>query len=169
MHPAEPLTKKDWATVANHLKAYLNTPADKISMSETVYGILSYHFPSDGEACVSVFSDIADRSMECVIVNTLVQEGIVDGYPNGQFCPKDGITWSQLSKFYTVALGLDVKSDTGCSGAEPTSWYAPYADVLCENGYIEPGSMAGEKPAQTPSKRDVYKLAWDIQLDQNGY
>ncbi len=169
MHPADTLTKEDWKSVANHINAYMNTPADRIGTSEAIYSVLLDNFPAGGEACVSLFPDIADRSMECVITNMLEQEGIINGYSDGKFGPKDAITWAQLSKLYAVALGLDVTKGTGCSGAEATSWYAAYADALCDNGYIEQGSMTDEKALQTPTKRDVYKLAWDIQLDQNGY
>lgn len=169
LHPADELTKSDWQIIANHLNAYLDTPVDRISGIEAINSVFLGDYPNFEQKCESAFLDIADNSMECQITNTIVNNGIITGYANGYFGPHDNFNWAEIAKLFTVGAGLTKLEATGCSGAEPTLWYADYTDTLCEKGYIEPGSMAGNKPTETPTKREVYKLAWDIQLDKDGY
>lgn len=168
MHPGESVTRSEWNTIANHLNAYLNPPADRITVAETVYGILLGQGSPAATECASQFSDIADNTMECGIINFLNEQGLVGTF-NTEFRPHDLINRAEIAKLFFTAAGLEETGCTGCSGSPSESWYCPYADALCEKGFMEPGFMEGEKASMESSKRQVYKLAWDIQLDQNGY
>lgn len=98
------------------------------------------------------FSDISGHWAESAI-ETAVQEGILNGYPDGTFKPSNPITRSELLKVMALTFGLDVNTST------TSAWYLPYKQALLDakiymaNDYT--GDIAGAATRNEMAKLSV--------------
>ncbi len=80
----------------------------------------------------SEFSDVLVNDWFCVYVNTLVSEGVVNGYPDKTFKPQGKVTYGEALKLVARAAGLSEQTPTSEHWA---------------SGYLALASSAGVLPA----------------------
>lgn len=108
-------------------------------------------FPKAAEAAATTFKDTIP-AWAASSVQTAVQAGILNGYPDGTFKPNNPISRSELLKVMALTFGLEVNTNT--SGA----WYLPYktalmnAKIYMANDYT--GDIAG-----AATRNEMAKLA----------
>ena len=95
-------------------------------------------------------------------VGVMSGTGVISGYTDGPFCPKNPITREQAAKLVTfAAIGEDAVSrlphtDTGFSDVPAARWSAPYVNWCRENGIIDGVS---EKSFDPNGKVTGYQLS----------
>ena len=95
-----------------------------------------------GSAASAAFTD-SDQIQYKSAVGVTTGTGIVNGYTDGSFRPKDSITREQATKLVTfAAIGEDAVSHlpreaTGFSDVPATRWSAPYVNWCRQNGLID--------------------------------
>ena len=95
-------------------------------------------------------------------VGVMSGTGVISGYTDGSFCPKDPITREQAAKLVAfAAIGEDAVSrlprvDTGFSDVPAARWSAPYVNWCRENGIIDGVS---EKTFDPNGKVTGYQLS----------
>ncbi len=167
--PADAVTTVEWQGFKDAMNSRL---VGQVTRGETAR-VLVEIVAGGGDSpwtCKSEYSDVADGTSLCSSVSAAGKYGIMTGYKDangnltGEFGPNDPLTYSQAAKGFSIALAANA-SNSGCSGAEPNTWYASYMDSLCDMGLID-GSW-GAKEASNLSRREAYKLAWDSRILKN--
>lgn len=114
-----------------------------------------------GRAEAKSFTDSAQIQYKTA-VGVMTGTGIVNGYLDGSFHPKDSVTREQAAKMVTFAcIGEDAVSrlpreDTGFSDVPADRWSAPYINWCRENGLIDGVS---EKSFDPEGKVTGYQLS----------
>ncbi|MBO4991793.1 MAG: S-layer homology domain-containing protein [Firmicutes bacterium] len=83
---------------------------------------------ADGAA--DTFSDLSGSAWAADFINAASDAGIVSGYKDGTFRPKNNITYNELSSMLVKAAGVSSKDITG-------GWPAGYIDKATELGAFE--------------------------------
>ena len=83
---------------------------------------------ADGAA--GAFSDLSGSAWAADFINAASDAGIVSGYKDGTFRPKNNITYNELSSMLVKAAGVSSKDITG-------GWPAGYIDKATELGAFE--------------------------------
>lgn len=93
-------------------------------------------------AAAAAFKDIDGHWAEASI-QSAVEKGIMNGYPDGTFRPNQPITRAELLKVIALTIGLDIKTVTA------GTWYEPYESALQAKNIYEKGDYSGDmdKPA----------------------
>ncbi|GMK45211.1 hypothetical protein PghCCS26_23390 [Paenibacillus glycanilyticus] len=96
------------------------------------------------------FKDIDGHWAESSI-ETAVQAGVLNGYPDGSFKPNNTITRAELLKVMAMTFKIEV-------GAGGSNWYAPYQTALSKAGIYLDGDYPGNlnNPA---TRNEMAKLA----------
>ncbi len=104
-----------------------------------LFGLLA---PLGGSGAVQAaenrLTDITDSYAQREI-QALVDAGIVSGYEDGTFRPRQPMTRAELAKIVALALGLKANPEAAKSFADvdPGSWYAGYAGALVQSGIVQ--------------------------------
>ena len=99
----------------------------------------------------SSFADVTGTKYEAA-VNTLVQAGIIQGYPDGTFRPERAVSRAEMAKMTVLVMGGgDANADAASlrfSDVTETAWYMPYVTTMTKkailNGYPD-GTFRPEK------------------------
>lgn len=105
--------------------------------------ILVESFNISYEQCMQdIFPDVPDSAWFCKYVDSLAQEGSVQGYPDGTFQPANNINRAEN---YKIALSLtnsvyNWKKDSTCTellcadvfNANPNEWWFIFGETACE-------------------------------------
>nr|WP_283094714.1 S-layer homology domain-containing protein [Paenibacillus sp. ATY16] len=96
------------------------------------------------------FKDIDGHWAESSI-ETAVQAGVLNGYPDGSFKPNNTITRAELLKVMAMTFKIE-------AGAGGSNWYAPYQTALSKAGIYLDGDYPGNlnNPA---TRNEMAKLA----------
>lgn len=82
----------------------------------------------------SIFKDMKAGGWANGYANVAATEGIVNGYPNGNFGPNDPVTYEQAIKMLTIAaLGKDLTA----AEKEGKPWATPYIQKASEMGLLK--------------------------------
>ncbi|WP_261131749.1 S-layer homology domain-containing protein [Bacillus sp. Marseille-Q3570] len=108
----------------------------------------------------SVFSDVDKSDYYYEAVYALVDMGVLTGYDDGTFRPKNDITRAEAANMFAKSLGLDMENATnpGFTDVKEGKWYYGAVSALANakilNGY-EDGTF---KPEQTITRAEMAKM-----------
>ncbi len=129
-------------------------PEDEINRAEFTKIIIEATFEdSEIENCApsKVFSDIPAGEWYENYVCVAVNNGIIDGYPDGTFKGGDKINFVEAAKI--IVIGFDYDFEEG------GEWYEGYVNVLQENNYIPPAIDALNKQI---TRGEMAEMIWRI-------
>lgn len=106
-------------------------------------------------AGIATFEDIADSYAQAEI-QALAKAGIVSGYGDGRFGPRQSITRAELAKILVLAAGLQENAAAAASFVDvpKDSWYRGYVGALVESG-ITQGTSAQTFSPQAEVTREA--------------
>ncbi|MDO3408345.1 Ig-like domain-containing protein [Saccharibacillus sp. CPCC 101409] len=96
--------------------------------------------------------------------------GIVQGYPDREYRPKDGVSRGEAAVVVAKMLKLDVSGGaTGFSDVSSNAWYAPYVNAVRKAGIMN-GVGGGRFSPNTELTREQLAVVWvkAASLDLNG-
>jgi hypothetical protein len=77
------------------------------------------------------FTDVTEKDWFYEELNSVVEKGIVDGYPDGSFKPGNSLKFEEFVKMVVVAV-----SDEDIGVSDGLLWYKNYINAALENDYI---------------------------------
>jgi len=104
-------------------------------------------------------SDIAGSKNQEAIED-LYSQGIISGYSDGSFKPKNTVNRAELAKILVGASGATPTVDTyhDCFSDVTTEWFAPYVCYAKEQGWVSGYPDGSFRPEQTVSKVEAIKM-----------
>lgn len=132
-------------------KAWVSIVVASVVAAGSIVGLgLTGNGGSVKAAAKPSFKDIGGHWAESSI-ETAVQAGVLNGYPDGSFKPNNTITRAELLK----VMAMTFKVEAGSGGS---TWYAPYRTALSKAGIYMEGDYPGNfnNPA---TRNEMAKLA----------
>lgn len=102
------------------------------------------------------FSDIAEDAAYKDAVYKLVNNGVLNGYPDGTFLPEGNLTRAEMCKMINLVFGY-----TDTEGMElfpdmvAEEWYVPYILAARKAGYIQGDDTGNFRPNDNISREEV--------------
>ncbi len=125
----------------------------------------------------AVFPDVYDSEPISLELKYLVNENVVQGYPDGYFRPLNLLNRAEFTKMIVEGLieeEIDPEQYKNCFNDIGTEWFAKYVCYSKEKGWIQ--GYAGNlfKPADKITKSEAVKiivevLGWEFPLGYNSY
>jgi len=107
-------------------------------------------FTYTAAAATPTFSDVPPSHWAYAAIQSLVNAGIVNGFPDGTFRPDAPVTRAQFVKMLLLTLGLRPGGgNTPFADVPAGSWYAPYVAAATQAGIVQgltPTSFGPEEP-----------------------
>ncbi|MEW4430419.1 S-layer homology domain-containing protein [Paenibacillus pabuli] len=101
----------------------------------------------------SVFTDEIDiRSTSLQAVQEAVKQGLISGYPDGSFHPRQYLTRREMAVLLAKASQLPLEEQSG-AGLKNKDWAAPYIDAIRKAGWMT-GDVSGDFRANDPIRRE---------------
>jgi uncharacterized protein YkwD len=99
------------------------------------------------------FSDIEDGAWYIPYLRKAVQNGIIDGYPDGTFKPAANINLVEAAKILVKTLNVETEEPQG------SEWYSEYIETLDNLKYLPPsfGYLA-----QVVTRGEMAEMVWRI-------
>lgn len=118
-----------------------------------------------GAAAENAFSDIAD-SYAVQEIQSLVQAGILAGYEDGTFKPREAMTRAQLAKVLVLALGLEANAAAADAFADvpADSWFKGFVGALLKTNITDGTSQTTFSP-DSPVTREQLAVFFIRALD----
>jgi inhibitor of cysteine peptidase len=104
------------------------------------------------------FSDIEDGAWYIPYLRKAVENGVIDGYPDGTFKPGANINFAEAAKIIANSFGVDLGTD------DPETWYRKYVEAL-QNEKAIPMSVEyfNEKITRDEMAEMVYRIKADVE------
>ena len=94
------------------------------------------------ESVGTVFPDVPDGEWYTDYVAALVVAGVVNGYDDGYFYPKNSVTWGQALKLILLAAGYPEQEPTEVKeGEAPSHWASGYLSYAEKKAFVSKGSV----------------------------
>lgn len=129
------------ATSRRQMSALLLAFALVISLLPPIGGIQAVH--ADGSPLTDIANSYAKQEIQA-----LVDSGIISGYMDGSFRPRQPMTRAELAKIISLAMGLgeDPKAAEVYADVKSGSWYAGYVGALAQAGIVQGRSATAFAP-----------------------
>ncbi|MBQ8539935.1 MAG: S-layer homology domain-containing protein, partial [Clostridia bacterium] len=92
----------------------------------------------DVEQGSTIFSDVKSSHWASGYINKAVENGIINGFPDGTFLPEDNVTYEQIVKMVVCAIGHDPKANE--LGGYPQGFIRAASDAKVTKGISGSGS-----------------------------
>jgi hypothetical protein len=116
-----------------------------------------------------VFPDMPNTHPNFAGVSFLVEDEVIQGYPDGTFKPDGEINRAELMKMIVslVSPGTDPDSSyyKNCFPDVTTDWYAPYVCYGKEAGWIEGYPDGTYKPANNVNRVEAMKIVMNAMIE----
>lgn len=91
-------------------------------------------------------------------IQALQERGIIDGYPDGTFKPKDAINRAELLKIVFKGHSVSAAQRRCFSDINPDEWYAPHVCTAKRRGIIDGYPDGTYKPGRTINFAEAIKI-----------
>lgn len=117
----------------------------------------------DGYDRTNTFSDVSNGEYYSAAVEWAYREGIVNGYPNGTFCPNQTVTREELCKMICCMMsyqGHKLNENTNCLGRFSDQkrigkWAIPYVGAVVNAGLVQGDSAGTIRPNGTATRAEA--------------
>lgn len=105
------------------------------------------------------FSDVEEGSPSSEEINALVSVGILSGYPDGTFRPRNSINRAELTKILVSGLhSEEAKGETNCFPDVKDEWFSTYVCAAERLGWIKGYADGTFRPDQTINRAEALKI-----------
>ncbi len=148
--------------IVNGVGNYRFAPDRAITRAEAVAMIVKAYKPAAKPASLRRFKDMSSNHWAAEFVQKAVQQGWVNGYPNGSFKPDEPITRAQMAVLIGKAEGIRPLAGQTASFQDvpAASWYAPMLAAMRAKGKLSgmPGNRF--KPEKQASRAEFTVLLY---------
>ncbi|MGN1121653.1 MAG: S-layer homology domain-containing protein, partial [Eubacteriales bacterium] len=139
-----------------------------LAVSALVTGV-SAEEPAAGQAMTEEnvtaihFSDIAEDAAYKDAVYKLVNNGVLDGYPDGTFRPEGNLTRAEMCKMINLTFGYtDTEGAAGFVDLDLNEWYMPYVLAAQKAGYVVGDETGLFRPNDNISREEVCTILYRL-------
>lgn len=140
----------------------LEAGRDKVKVvynGETYY---SSFFEIIGSSPSAAFTDVAVGDEYFDAITYLAEEGIIAGYSDGTFRPRNAVTRVEALKLIYEGIRENLSSgDLPFNDVSVSEWYADYLYTAYDNGVVSGYSNGQFRPAQLVNKAEFYKILFN--------
>ena len=140
-------------------------PEGNITRAEFATMIFNYRGGKDAktEGTPKKFSDVGENFWGKAAIDYLSAEGILDGYPDGTFCPNKTISRAEMAQIIYKMSGYDKFVKT-FSDVAPGSWYYNAVTTLHSLGIVN--GMTEDKfvPENTATRAQAGQIMYNVML-----
>jgi len=112
------------------------------------------------------FPDVRDDHLNVNAINTLFEEKVIEGYPDGNFKPDGEINRAELTK---MIVASQVKPDpaiySDCFPDVAEEWFAPYICYAKERNWVEGYPNGKFKPDNKINRVEALKIILEVLFD----
>lgn len=146
----------------------------KLHMNIVILLIPMLFMLSSNPAYAADFSDVQNESAHYLAITTLSTSGMISGYEDGTFKPKQKITRAEALKMIVLALYPEEKSTIenyivpeipSFSDTEASAWYTPYVEFAKDKKIINGYSDNTFRPDQTINLAETLKIFLNGKID----
>ena len=144
-----------------------NFPHENYYDSYIVEMLESFEFFSlEGEfASYMYFSDVRDNHSNAEAINTLKEEEVIDGYPDGTFKPDGEINRAELAKLVVEKVANPSPDDyNNCFPDIADEWFAAYVCYAKEMGWVQGYDDETFKPGNNVTRVEALKMILEVLL-----
>jgi len=149
-------------TFAYNTKYTVSVPYGTVKRSDctTNNSSLSWSFTTAKETILPpacVYSDVPDSYWAAGVIKELCEKGILNGYPDGTFRPRNDITRAEFAKIMVVALGLAEENPATptFSDVAPGDWYYGVVEAAAKAGLVKGYGNGLFKPNAKISRQEI--------------
>lgn len=108
------------------------------------------------------FSDVASTDAHAVAIESLVSQGILEGYSDGTFKPDQEVNRAEALKIILMGVGAEVDESSGAalvfSDVSEEDWFFSYVSTGVALGIIQGYEDGTFKPEQTVNRAEAVKM-----------
>jgi hypothetical protein len=105
------------------------------------------------------FSDVISGYYGYTAILSLAEQGVVKGYPDGTFRPKDSVNRAEFLKMLMAGLFPDkLENDRGCFPDVARQWFTSYVCGAKKQGWVGGYGDGMFRPGQTMRKSEGIKI-----------
>ena len=110
------------------------------------------------------FSDIPEDAPYKDAVYKLVENGVLEGYPDGTFRPNGNLTRAEMCKMINLTFGYtDTADAAGFPDLDTNEWYMPYVLAAQKAGYVLGDEGTGNfRPNDNITRQEVCVILYRI-------
>lgn len=122
-----------------------------------------------------LFVDVSVVHPHFEAISFLKNEGVIQGYPDGSFKPKNSVSRVEVLKFILEGTGAEIANTRSLpfSDTENETWYSDYLQTAIYLGIVQGYPDGTFKPERTVNKAEFLKMlveAMDIEISEEiGY
>ncbi|MFC1616008.1 S-layer homology domain-containing protein [Patescibacteria group bacterium] len=111
-------------------------------------------------ADIEIFSDVNTGDANSVAILYLKNNGIVNGYPDGNFKPSNPLNRAELMKILVEGIGISPDPTTyrNCFPDVKEDWYARYVCYAKSQGWVEGHPDGTFRPSSNVNKVEALKM-----------
>ena len=112
------------------------------------------------------FPDVDDGAWYYDYVETMYNQGWINGYPDGKFRPSVGINRAEIAKMVVNAFGIeqDLSGAPHFDDVSSSDWYYGYVETAYNNGLMRGYGDGSFGPANAVTRAETVKITYDGQL-----
>ncbi|MBD3329962.1 hypothetical protein GF354_00355 [Candidatus Peregrinibacteria bacterium] len=149
---------------------------------ETNYPVLNYYnqyivemlesfefFDFEGEYfSYRHFPDVRDNHPNAQAINSLTDDNVISGYPDGTFLPDGEINRAELTKLIVENKEDNIDEDkySNCFPDVKEEWFAPYVCYALEKGWVEGYSNGYFRPANKINRSEALKIIFEVEMGE---
>ncbi len=133
--------------------------------------------PQSNAIAAQAYVEISERTPREVVTftddNEIIQKqavrflqtyGVINGYGDGSFGPKNNVSRAEALKMVYEAAGTNLPEANGIafSDVPVNEWYAKYVKDAFDKGYINGFEDGTFRPSQTVTKAELLKIAFQV-------
>lgn len=114
----------------------------------------------------AAFPDVYETHPNATAIEVLVEQGVLEGYPDNYFRPDQEVNRAEAVKI--ILMGLDIPVDMSATSALyfpdvlADAWYLPYLSTAYDLGIIEGYPDGFFRPEQTVNRAEALKMALEV-------
>lgn len=109
------------------------------------------------------FPDVRDNHPNAKAINSLKSDGVIAGYPDGNFKPDGEINRAELTKMIVATvLEPDATKYNNCFPDVKDEWFAAYICYAKEKGWVEGYSNGNFKPDSNINRVEAMKIVLEV-------
>lgn len=109
------------------------------------------------------FSDVNENHPNFIAIETLKQEGVINGYPDGTFRPDNKVNRAESLKMIIIASGINFDENAGWenfSDVENSEWFYNYISFAVQNETISGYNDGTFKPGNNINLAEALKMSF---------
>lgn len=109
------------------------------------------------------FSDIDENHPNATAIDSLKEQGVIDGYPDGTFLPDGAINRAEITKLIVATVAdPQLNNYNGCFPDVEKQWFAPYVCYAQEQGWVEGYSDGKFRPEEPVNRVEAMKIVLEV-------